>query len=172
MGLPFGYTLKGKGVMPDDHPQNYGLIGQHGKTATNRAMENADFVLMIGCNGDDRAFLNPNNYTGGKTAIINPYTVNVLARFPVDYVVASDSFLALTELLKILHGNGQHEKLREWNSGIRRNYDGEDTYNVLQDGMSPVDLMRGIDAQFNPDILVLDVGEHQMHAAKLVGLKS
>ena len=171
MSLPFGYTLKGKGVLPDDHPQNYGSVGQHGKKATNIALRDADIVLMIGCNGDDRAFLNNEGFTKGKRALINPYTVNALARLTIDYVINVEAEYSTAELLKLVDGNGQHEKLRRWNVQIRENFDKEPVYNEVKSGISPVDLMRDIDSAFNPDVLVLDIGEHQMHAMNHIKLE-
>lgn len=175
MGLPFGYTLKGKGVLPDDHPQNYGLIGQHGKLATNKAMSESDLVLMIGCNCDDRAFLNPKEFTHGKKAVINPYLANASARLFIDYPVKTDAKYAVSALLttlKLMEQNKHQERLQGWNTYIKERYNEEHFYNQRGKDLSPVDLMQGIDKCFNPDILVLDIGEHQMHTANHVRLKS
>jgi len=172
MRLPFGYTLKGKGILPDDHPQNYGLVGQHGATATNQAMENSDLVIMIGANGDDRAFLNPKDFTHGKRAIINPYLVNAQARLSFDYPIATDAQLATSELLKMLDGGGRHEKLRRWNESIRTSHENEPVYNPRKRGISPVDLVQKLNDYLKPDIFVSDIGEHQMHGAKHLNLNS
>lgn len=172
LGIPFGYTLKGKGVMPDDHPQCYGLIGMHGKKAVNQAIKDSDLVLNVATMMDDRAYTNGEKFTDGKKALINIYPPNALARTSIDYLIQADVNYALSELLNLVDGNVQHEKLKPWNAKIRESYEKEEVYNDIKNGLSPVDLMRAVDSAFNPDVLLMDVGEHQMHAAKLVGLKS
>ncbi len=171
IGLPFGYTLKGKGILPDDHPQNLGPIGQHGGIGTNRVMSEADLVICIGTNGDDRAFLNPEEFTHGKRAVINPYLVNAQARLRIDYPIKAEADIAVTELLKLLGNNGQHQRLRMWNEYTHKLVDNEPRYNNRNNGLSPVDAIDDIVSSMNIDIYVLDVGEHQMHGMRANALR-
>ena len=48
-------SLMGLGVVPKDHVRNCGMVGMHGTPAANRAMHEADAVLVLGARFDDRA---------------------------------------------------------------------------------------------------------------------
>jgi acetolactate synthase I/II/III large subunit len=54
-GIPVVSTLKGLGGIPTDHPQFLGMLGMHGSTAANFAVQQCDLLVCIGARFDDRA---------------------------------------------------------------------------------------------------------------------
>ena len=48
-------SLMGLGAVPKNHVRNCGMVGMHGSLAANRAMHEADAVLVLGARFDDRA---------------------------------------------------------------------------------------------------------------------
>lgn len=172
MELPFCYTLKGKGILPDDHPQNYGYIGMHGLFSANKALYDSDLVIIIGSNGDDRAFPNPQNFTKGKKIIINPYVKNFNARIKANVICDTGAEIVLPVLNKQLFFKKLGGKLQSWHNNLRKMKLADKIYNKLNKYISPIDASKIINEQFNPDLLVLDVGEHQQHATKFIQFKT
>lgn len=54
--IPLVHTLMGKDALPTKHPLYFGMIGTHGNTEANRAMEAADLLIFIGARIADRAW--------------------------------------------------------------------------------------------------------------------
>ena len=54
-GLPAVVTLKGIGNAGKHSANNLGMLGMHGSRAANRAVDECDFLLVIGARLDDRA---------------------------------------------------------------------------------------------------------------------
>ena len=53
--IPVVTTLMGLGAIPKNHVRNYGMLGMHGTPAANKAVHEADAVLVLGARFDDRA---------------------------------------------------------------------------------------------------------------------
>lgn len=58
-GIPVVSTMMGIGVMPSDHEQYLGMLGSHGKGAANRAVHEADLIIVCGARVGDRAVAAP-----------------------------------------------------------------------------------------------------------------
>ncbi|MDR0570320.1 MAG: biosynthetic-type acetolactate synthase large subunit [Clostridiales Family XIII bacterium] len=61
LNLPVVTTMMGLGVLPTSHRLNMGMVGMHGKSVANRAVKNADLLLLLGARVSDRAVLSPTN---------------------------------------------------------------------------------------------------------------
>lgn len=177
--LPFCYTLKGKGVLPDDHPQNYKYLGMHGFEAANKALYNADLVIIIGASCDDFAFRNAKKFTKGKVVVINPYLKHVLARIKPDLAIESSAQDTIKELFKVLSFFSKKNKKDEdlivnWHKLLRQYWQSESNkvYNKKGRFISPVDAAKLLNDFYNPDLLVVDVGEHQQHIVRFLDLKA
>ncbi len=59
-GIPVVSTMMGIGIMPSEHKQYLGMLGSHGKVAANRAIHNADLIIVCGARVGDRAVATPN----------------------------------------------------------------------------------------------------------------
>jgi acetolactate synthase I/II/III large subunit len=54
-GIPVVSTLKGLGGIPTDDPAFLGMLGMHGSTAANFAVQQCDLLICVGARFDDRA---------------------------------------------------------------------------------------------------------------------
>ena len=52
--IPVAFTLHGLSAMPVDHPQSLGMVGMHGTVEANRALMHADLIMALGMRFDDR----------------------------------------------------------------------------------------------------------------------
>ena len=58
-GLPVVTTLMGISAVSPMEPLNLGMIGMHGSPVANRAMNEADLLILIGARVGDRAIMSP-----------------------------------------------------------------------------------------------------------------
>ncbi len=67
--VPVVSTMMGIGAMPTEHPMYFGMVGNNGKLCANRAMREADLLLMIGARVADRAVNQPEIITTNKVLV-------------------------------------------------------------------------------------------------------
>ena len=181
-GLPFGYTLKGKGLIPDDHPQCYGYIGMHGLKTSNEALFNSDLVLIFGALGDDRTFPNINKFTKGNIIIFNHNPENYTARQIERHIYITEDISESMIIFENALNNEMINKNRyeEWNRYLRKEQETEKIYDVKNNiylspprSLSPILVYQHLNKiLLDIDILVLDVGTHQQQAARFIKLKA
>jgi len=53
--IPVVYTLMGIGALPSEHKLNIGMMGSHGSSKANWALNNADLIMIMGARVGDRA---------------------------------------------------------------------------------------------------------------------
>ena len=68
-GIPMVSTMMGIGVVPMDSDIYLGMIGSHGKPYANRAMNNADVIVLCGARVGDRAVSAPDILEAHATII-------------------------------------------------------------------------------------------------------
>ncbi|MCR5356546.1 MAG: biosynthetic-type acetolactate synthase large subunit [Lachnospiraceae bacterium] len=68
-GIPVVSTLMGISVMSTNDPLYFGMVGNNGKVYANRAMNEADLIIMIGARVADRAISQPDLITENKVLI-------------------------------------------------------------------------------------------------------
>jgi len=52
--IPVAFTLHGLSALPVDHRMSLGMVGMHGTVEANRALMNADLIISLGMRFDDR----------------------------------------------------------------------------------------------------------------------
>lgn len=67
--IPVVSTMMGIGVMPSKHPMYFGMVGNNGKPYANKAMNEADVIVMVGARVADRAVSQPDLITQNKVLI-------------------------------------------------------------------------------------------------------
>ena len=87
-GIPVISTMMGIGVMPSEHELYLGMLGTHGKTVANRALHDADLVIVCGARLGDRAVAAPHQMSENTTVIhidIDPAEIgkNVKTEIPI-----------------------------------------------------------------------------------------
>ena len=60
LGIPFGTTPDGKGIIPENHPLCIGAIGGYGRACANAVAAEADLVIFVGSGVNDQV---TNNWT-------------------------------------------------------------------------------------------------------------
>ncbi|MDR1465783.1 MAG: biosynthetic-type acetolactate synthase large subunit [Oscillospiraceae bacterium] len=163
---PATHTLMAAGVLGAGEERNLGLIGMHGCATANRAVHEADVLLMAGTRLSDRVALSPGKFAAGAKRIhidIDPAEIgkNVTA----DLTLVGDVKDVLEALLPRLEEKEHavwRETLRDWR---KNDYHPKDDSSVLR----PHQVMAAISALAGPEaVYVTDVGQHQLWAAQYV----
>ncbi len=86
--IPVISTMMGIGVMPSEHELYLGMLGTHGKTVANRALHDADLVIVCGARLGDRAVASPHQMSENTLVIhidIDPAEIgkNVKTEIPI-----------------------------------------------------------------------------------------
>ena len=171
--IPVANTLLGLSSVPSDHPLNKGMIGMHGNIAPNIMTNQADVILAVGMRFDDRVTGRLDSYAPNARIIhidIDNAEFNKNVKSQVH--IHADARKALSALLPLIN-KARHA---EWLSGFERPRQVEEI-EVMQRELHPIDTRDGAmrmgqvirrisEAAGNEGILVTDVGQNQMMAAR------
>ncbi|GAC1416113.1 MAG: biosynthetic-type acetolactate synthase large subunit [Acidobacteriaceae bacterium] len=106
MGVPVASTLLGLGAFPTYHPLSLGMMGMHGESWVNHAIQQADLLLAFGMRFDDRVTGNLAHYARNAKKIhidIDPSEINKNVK--VDVALIGDLKAVLDTLLPLLPAN-------------------------------------------------------------------
>jgi acetolactate synthase-1/2/3 large subunit len=101
--IPVASTLLGLGSFPAGHPLSLGMMGMHGESWVNNAIQNADLLLAFGMRFDDRVTGNLASYAPNARKIhieIDPSEINKNVK--VDVALIGDLKEVLNTLLPLL----------------------------------------------------------------------
>ena len=164
-GIPVISTMMGIGVMPSEHELYLGMLGTHGKAVANRALHEADLVVVCGARLGDRAVARPGQMTKNTTVInidIDPAEIgkNVKTSIPI----VGD----MKNVIKMLNEEiGDYKVSEEWSDTVK-NWRKE-LFRVPPkfDGfVEPRTLIGKLSSMFRSKaILVADVGQNQIWCA-------
>ncbi len=102
-GIPVATTLLGLGAFPASHPLSLGMMGMHGESWVNHAIQNADLLLAFGMRFDDRVTGNLAHYAPNAKKIhieIDPSEINKNVK--VDVALIGDLKHVLTTIESVL----------------------------------------------------------------------
>jgi acetolactate synthase-1/2/3 large subunit len=106
--IPVAMTLLGIGGFPASHPLNMGMMGMHGESWVNDAIQNADLLIACGMRFDDRVIGTPHTYATKAKKIhieIDPAEIN--KNIKVDVALIGDLKDVLEQLLpRVSQRNG------------------------------------------------------------------
>ncbi len=105
-GIPVATTLLGLGAFPASHPLSLGMMGMHGESWVNHAIQNADLLLAFGMRFDDRVTGNLQHYAPNAKKIhieIDPSEINKNVK--VDVALIGDLKQVLTTIESVLNDN-------------------------------------------------------------------
>ena len=164
-GIPVISTMMGIGVMPSDHELYLGMLGTHGKPAANRALHEADLVIVCGARLGDRAVAAPDQMSKRTTVIhidIDPAEIgkNVKTAIPIvgDMMNVMDMLNENIGDYKVQ--NQWSEAVKTWKKDLFREPPKFDGY------VEPRTLVGHLSAMFRSKaILVADVGQNQIWCA-------
>jgi acetolactate synthase-1/2/3 large subunit len=103
--IPVGLTLLGLGGFPASHPLNLGMMGMHGESWLNHAIQEADLLIALGMRFDDRVTGKLSDYALKAKKIhieIDPSEINKNVK--VDVALVGDLREVLEELLPRVGG--------------------------------------------------------------------
>jgi acetolactate synthase-1/2/3 large subunit len=100
--IPVVTTMMGIGALPTDHPLNFGMLGSFGVAAANRAIHEADLLIIVGGRVGDRAVAAPGQIAARTKVVhidIDPAEIgkNMEAEIPI----VGDAKQILHELAEI-----------------------------------------------------------------------
>ena len=167
---PAGCTLLGLSALPTEHPLNVGMLGMHGSLGANKNTQKCDLLIAVGMRFDDRITGKLSTYATQAKKIhfdIDPSEINKNVK--VDVAVLGDCKTTLAAVTRLL----EKREHKAWRESFRP-YDEEETRLVIRPQVSPQDgplrmaevVRRVTEATNNEAVLVTDVGQNQMFAAR------
>ncbi len=168
-GIPVALTLLGLGAFPASHPLNLGMMGMHGESWVNHAIQEADLLLAFGMRFDDRVTGTLKTYAPNAKKIhieIDPAEINKNVK--VDVPLVGDLRGVLLELLPHVESINRSDWLDlidrlKGDSAVR------DIQNLPDSGhLYAAHVINDLWHQTRDGntIVVTDVGQHQMWEAQ------
>lgn len=178
-GMPVATSYKGKSAISEDHPLSLGMVGTYGQEAANKAVGDADTVLVIG------ALLRSQETVGERPDIFNPARQRIIQididernagwSFPVEIGLIGDAKAILEQLVEASNAAapGNASNRSEWTESMqaRRDAAGFHDQPEMHEDSSPVKpqrLIAQLQATMPADtIYALDAGNNRTWMAHL-----
>ncbi|WP_263383822.1 biosynthetic-type acetolactate synthase large subunit [Granulicella arctica] len=171
--IPVASTLLGLGAFPTYHALSLGMMGMHGESWVNHAIQQADLLLAFGMRFDDRVTGNLAHYAPNAKKIhidIDPSEINKNVK--VDVALIGDLAHTLDKLLPALPANDDASWIAEVNA-LKGTAAVRDIMNLPDNGHLYAahvinDIWREALAagRLAQTVIVTDVGQHQMWEAQ------
>jgi acetolactate synthase-1/2/3 large subunit len=171
--IPVASTLLGLGAFPTDHPLALGMMGMHGESWVNEAIQESDLLLAFGMRFDDRVTGNLASYAPHAKKIhieIDPAEISKNVR--ADVALIGDLAQILDTLLPLLPKKADASWIKQINA-LKGDASVRDIVNLPDLGhLYAAHVIHDIWAEaqaagrLENAIIVTDVGQHQMWEAQ------
>ncbi|MDR3551566.1 MAG: thiamine pyrophosphate-dependent enzyme, partial [Clostridia bacterium] len=165
--IPVVTTMMGIGALPTCHPLHLGMLGTHGRAAANRAIHEADLLVICGARVGDRAMAAPGQIAQRARIIhidIDPAEIgkNIETEIPI----VGDLRLVLRDLAARAQ-RGDTEEWVRYTTALAANL--KAPAQPRPGFIEPRSFIRLLSERMRPDaVLVADVGQNQIWAANNV----
>ncbi len=174
-GIPFGSTMQGLGAFDPDHELYTGMLGMHGNYGPNVKTNECDILIAVGMRFDDRVTGNVSKYAKQAKVIhieIDPAEINKVVEANVG--ICADAKDALKALLPLVNEKKYEAWLQEFKdcAAIEQEKIIEKDVNPKEGQIKMGEIMRLLNEKTKGTaIIVPDVGQHQMAAARYYDYK-
>jgi acetolactate synthase I/II/III large subunit len=166
--IPVALTLLGLGGFPASHPLNLGMMGMHGESWVNHAIQDADLLIACGMRFDDRVTGSLSTYATKAKKIhieIDPSEINKNVK--VDVALVGDLRQVLEDLLPRISGRDGSAWIKTIEAS-KGDVSVRDIKNLPDSGhLYAAHVMHDLWRITGGDAIVsTDVGQHQMWEAQ------
>lgn len=170
--IPVVNTLMGKGALHSSHKLNLGMLGSQGTYAANKAVHNADLLLIIGARVGDRAMSAAQKIAQrAKIVHIDIDPAEIGKNIEVEIPVVGDAALILKELLGIAE-KGEIEAWNEEIESLKKKHSFEISQVSDTEYVNPKYLLNILSDMVEEDTVVTtEVGQNQIWAANYFNVK-
>ena len=182
-GIPAVCTMMGLGVFPTEDPMFYGMVGNNGQKYGNRAMNDADMILMVGARVADRSISQPDLITENKVLVhldVDPAEIgkNAGASIPLvgdirhvfrKFLEAEPSadYSEWVESLNALRTEGQEKRLAQLQKAEEKDIQEKNPW------VNAASFLRRLSLKMDDNaVYVADVGQNQLWSCANVVIRS